>query len=593
MKDITNQQAARVLAEIGEYLAMQAVPFKPRAYEKAAQAVADMEQDIKEVYARGGPKALMDIPGVGASIAKKLEELLRTGKIAYYEKIKKQAPVRLDELTRIEGLGPKSILKLYRELGIRDLKDLEKAAKTGKIAKLKGFGERSEENILKGLGFAKTQPAGRKPLGYVEPQISELTRRLAELPGVEKCVVAGSVRRRKETIGDVDIIIVSDQPKRIMDSFVAMASVLQVLAHGETKSSVKLAWGLNADLRVVPARSFGAALNYFTGSKDHNVVLRQMALARGWKLNEYGLYKRKEERGKRKAREGEKREWTQIAGRDEEGIYEALGLQYVPPELRENTGEIELARAGKLPKLVEYDALQGDLQVQSDWGDGQDSIEAMARAAMAHGLRYIAITDHSQRLAMARGLDEQRLLKQMAEIDRLNRKFRGKMTILKGSECDILKDGSMDLPARALAKLDVVGGSIHSFFGLPRREQTERMLRAIRNPDVDLIFHPTGRLIGRRAGCDLDLDAIIRAAKATGTVLEIDSFPDRLDLRDEHIRKAIWAGVRLAVDSDAHSTHHFSYLKYGLAQARRGSAAVRDIINTRPLPDMLKCLKKK
>ncbi len=593
MKDITNQQAARVLAEIGEYLAMQAVPFKPRAYEKAARALADMEQDIKEVYARDGLKALMNIPGVGASIAEKLEELLLTGKIGYYEKVKKQVPVRLDELTRIEGLGPKSILKLYQELGIRDLKGLEKAAKAGKIAELEGFGKRSEENILKGLSFAKIQPPGRKLLGYVEPQISELERRLRELPGVEKCVIAGSVRRRKETIGDVDVIIVSDRPKRIMDSFISMPSVIQVLAHGETKSSVKLAWGLNADLRVVPARSFGAALNYFTGSKDHNVAMRQMALARGWKLNEYGLYERKKETGKRKKGGAEEGEWKQIAGAEEEEIYKALGMQYVPPELRENAGEIELARTGKLPKLVEYGALQGDLQVQSDWGDGQDSIETMAKAAMAHGLKYIAITDHSQRLAMAKGLDEKRLLKQMAEIDRLNRRFRGKIAILKGSECDILKDGSMDLPPRALAKLDVAGGSIHSFFGLPRKEQTERMLRAIRNPDVDLIFHPTGRLIGRREGCDLDLDAVLRAAKETGTVLEIDAFPDRLDLRDEHVRKAIGAGVKLAIDSDAHAARHFGYLKYGLGQARRGFASARDIINTRPLPDMLKCLKKK
>ncbi len=579
--DVSNQAIAELLREIGEYLAMQNVPFKPRAYEKAAAAIADSEAEIAELFKRDGVKALLAVPGVGASIAEKIEEFLTTGKIKYYEELKKKVPVRLDELGKIEGLGPKSVKKLYEKLGIRNLVDLEKAAKAGKIARLAGFGKKSEEKILKGIGFVATSGA-RFILGYSMPRIRSVHVRLLKVPGAEEVTVAGSARRRKDTIGDLDILAVSKQPEAIMESFVSMPGVVNIIAQGKTKSSVKVKTGLNIDLRVVKRESYGAALNYFTGSKAHNVGLRQLAIKKGYKLNEYGLFK-----GSR-----------QIAGKTEEEIYKALGMKYIEPELRENTGEIECsireARGEKpgLPNLVGYGDLQGDLQVQSDWSDGADSIEAMAQAAIARGLKYIAITDHTKRLAMTHGLDEKRLLQQMAEIDKLNKKFAGKIKILKGSECDILKDGTLDLPNSILSKLDVVGVSVHSYFNLGRVEQTARVKRAISNPHADILFHPTGRIINRRAAIDIDIDEIIRVAGETGTVMEVNSFPERSDLKEEYVRKCVEAGVRIAINSDGHSSRHYYFLEYGIAQARRGWAEKKDVINAWPLEKMLGFLKK-
>lgn len=571
----SNQSVAELLREIGEYLAMQEVPFKPRAYEKAAQVIDGLEEEVSAIYGRGGLKALHEIPGVGVSIAEKIEEFIKTGKVKYYEGLKKKAPVDLESLSRVEGLGPKSIKKLYQKLDVRNLEDLEGAAKAGKIAKLEGFGAKSEEKILKSIGFAKSS-GERFLLGYVIPQIREIEARLAKAPGVARVMVAGSTRRRKETIGDVDVLVVSSKPKAVMDAFVSMPGVMSVIAHGETKSSIKIKPGINVDLRVVPAGSYGAALNYFTGSKDHNVALRKIAVAKGWKLNEYGLFK------------GERA----IAGKSEEGIYHAFGMDYIEPELRENTGELEAARAHRLPKLIGYGDLEGDLQVQSDWTDGSDSIESMAKAAIARGLIYIAITDHTKRLAMTHGLDEKRILKQMAEIDTLNKKFAGKIKILKGTECDILKDGTLDMPDSVLAKLDVVGVSVHSYFNLTRAEQTARVKRAMSNPHVDILFHPTGRVLNRRPPIDLDMDEIIALAKKIGTVLEIDALPERLDLKDEYIRKCVEAGVKMSIDSDAHSPAHYSCLEYGIAQARRGWATKNDIINAWPAEKMKSFLKK-
>jgi DNA polymerase (family 10) len=574
MKNVSNRTITGLLREIGEYLAMQNVPFKPRAYEKAAEAIDGIEEEVSEIYKTGGIKALEEIPGVGASIGEKIEEFLKTGRIAYYEGLKKKAPVDLSELAKVEGLGPKSIKHLYEKLGVKDLADLERAARAGKIAKLEGFGKKSEEKILKGISFAKSF-GGRFVLGSVMPEIRVIEERLRKLQGVEKIIIAGSVRRWKETVGDADILIISKKATPIMDSFVRMPEVAAVIAHGETKSSVKLASGINVDLRVVPAESYGAALNYFTGSKDHNVALRALAMQKGWKLNEYGLFK------------GEHR----IAGKTEEELYEKFGMDYIEPELRENTGELEAARKYMLPELIGYGDLKGDLQVQTDWTDGSDSIEVMAKTALAHGLKYIAITDHTKRLAMTHGLDEKRILQQMAEIDRLNKKFAGTIKILKGSECDILKDGSLDLPDAVLAKLDVVGVSVHSLFNMSRKDQTERIRRAITNPNADILFHPTGRIINRRAAYDIDIDSLIAAAKHMGTIMEIDAFPDRLDLKDEYIRKCVHADVRMAIDSDAHSSIHFSVLEYGIAQARRGWAEKKDIINAWPLEKMMECLK--
>jgi DNA polymerase (family 10) len=585
---LSNEEIARILAEIGEYLAMQDVPFKPRAYEKAALAIQGLEESAGALYGKGGIKALEEIPGVGVSIAEKIEELITTGKLKYYEQLKKRTPVDLGTLSSIEGVGPKSVKKLYQKLHVRNLEDLEKAARSGKIKTLEGFGEKSEENILKGIEFLK-KSGGRFLLGSVLPQARFLEAQLSKIRGVSKVTVAGSVRRWKETIGDIDILAVADDSSKVIDYFVSMPEVKRVFAKGETKSMVKLASGLDVDLRVVPAESYGAALNYFTGSKDHNVALRQLAIKRGYKLNEYGLFKGKGERGKGKA-------WRMVAGRTEEELYSALGLSYIEPELRENSGEIEAAAKGNLPSLVEHSDLKGDLQVQTDWSDGSDSIETMARAAAARGLSYIAVTDHTKRLAMTHGLDEKRILQQMSEIDRVNKKLQAsgvKCHVLKGTECDILKDGSLDLPDAVLSKLDVVGVSVHSLFSMSRKEQTARIVRAMKNPNVDILFHPTGRIINRRSPYEVDMDEVIKTAKQTGTALEIDAYPDRLDLKDEHVRKCVEAGIPLSIDSDAHSPLHFSVLEFGVAQARRGWASKEDIINTRSLEQPLRLFKSK
>lgn len=572
-----NREIAGILKEIAAFLEAEGVPFKPRAYEKAAETIGEMEEEITDLYKIGGLAALDKIPGVGKGIAERIEELLTSGHIKDYERLKKKYPVNVGELTAIEGMGPKNAIKLYKKLGIKNIIQLEKAAKTGKIRALEGFGEKSEENILKGIEFVK-RSEGRFVLGFVMPEIREIEERLKALKNVQKVVVAGSVRRRKETIGDVDILIISDKPGPVMDYFVSMPGVVRVYAHGETKSAIKLKSGLDVDLRVVPEESYGAALNYFTGSKDHNVALREIAAKKGLKLNEYGLF----------------REKKRIAGRSEEELYKALGLDYIEPEMRENTGEIELAREHKLPKPIGYGDLKGDLQVQTNWTDGANSIEEMAYAAIKKGLEYIAITDHTKRLAMTGGLDEKRIISQWKEIDKVNSKLEArnlKFRILKGTECDILRDGSLDLPDEILSKLDIVGASVHSYFNLSRHDQTERIKRAMKNPNVHIIFHPTGRVIMKRNPYEIDLDEIIKTAKSTGTVLEIDAYPDRLDLKDEHVRKCVEAGVKMAIDSDAHSRTHFLYLEYGIAQARRGWAERKDIINAWPLEKMRNFLK--
>ncbi len=572
---ISNEDIAKILRSVGEYLEMQEVAFKPRAYEKVADVITGLEEGVGDIYKKGGLKALENIPGVGVSIAEKIEELIKTGRLKYYESLKKKTPVDVHSLTRVEGLGPKQVLKLYKELNIKDLKGLEKAARAGKIGSLEGFGKKSEENILRGIEFLK-RSGNRFILGFTEPIIQEIENRLRSLKETKKVVVAGSVRRRKETVGDIDILAIAEKPKSVINYFVSMPGVVRVYAQGNTKGAVKLKDGLDVDLRVVQEKSYGAALNYFTGSKSHNIALREIAAEKGYKLNEYGLFKEKK----------------RIVGETEEGIYKTLGLDYIEPEMRENVGEIELACKHKLPKLIGYKDLKGDLQVQTNWTDGNASIEAMARAAINEGLRYIAVTDHTKRLAMTGGLDERRIQKQWKEIDAVNKKLRGKFKVLKSTECDILKDGSLDLSDKILSKLDLVGVAVHSHFNLSRKDQTERIKRAMQNPYVDILFHPTGRIIQRRDAYELDMEEIIKTAKRTGTVLEIDAYPDRLDLKDEYVRRCVEMNVKMVIDSDAHSPQHIGYLRHGIAQARRGWATKGDIINTKLVDEMLKLLKK-
>jgi DNA polymerase (family X) len=580
---ITNHEIARILSEIAAYLDMDAVPFKPRAFEKAAEIIADHDKDMAEIYSAGGLKALEDLPGVGVSIAEKIEELLKTGRLEYYEKLQKKMPVDISGLMAIEGIGPKGIAALYKELKIKNLDDLEKAAKAKKIRTLPRFGEKSEEKILKGIESVR-QRSGRFPIYDALPLAESIEKRLAKMKEVEKISIAGSLRRWKETIGDIDILVISDKPEPVMEAFVNMREVKQLIAHGETKSSVKLYNGIDVDLRVVPKESFGAALNYFTGSKAHNVVLRQIAINKGLKLNEYGLFKIKN--GK---------EAGLASGKTEEDIYEHLGLSYIPPEMREDTGEIELARSHKLPHLIDYDDLHGDLQVQTDWTDGKNSIEEMALAARERGLEYILITDHTKSLTITGGLDAARLRKQFAEIDRLNEKFRAEklgITVLKGSECDVLKDGSLDLPDDILKDADVVGISVHSYTKLPKNEQTSRIIKAMENPHADILFHPTGRILGQREPMELDIDAVIAAAKRTGTVLEVNA-SYRLDLKDDHVCKAMQAGVMLEISSDAHKIADYDNLKYGIAIARRGWAEKKMVVNALKLKDFMAFFKKR
>ncbi len=571
---ITNAEIARLLRDIAVYLDMDGVQFKPRAYEKAAYAIEAYEEPLSAIYQRGGFKAICEIPGVGKSIAEKITTLLDTGSMPYHEELRRKIPVDLASLTAVEGLGPKMIKALYLELGVKNLEDLEHAAHAGKIRQLPHFGEKSEQNILKAISFVK-KSSGRFLLGAVLPVITEIETRLRHAPGVKRVAVAGSVRRRKETIGDGDLLVVSTKPDAVMDFFVNMPEVVHVHGKGTTKSSIKLDSGMDVDLRVVPEESFGAALCYFTGSKDHNVALRRIAIEKKLKLNEYGVFR------------GEK----SIAGKTEQEVYAALGLPYIAPELREYTGEIEAGLAGTLPKLVDYDDLRGDLQIQTTWTDGQNSIEEMVAAAQQLGLEYIAITDHTKSLAMTGGSDEKKLHQQMKAIDKINKGVRG-FRVLKGAEVNINKDGSLDIADETLAKLDVVGVAVHSHFNLPREEMTRRVIRAIENPHADIFFHPTSRVIQKRPPCDFDMDAVIKAAKRTGTVLEIDALPERMDLKDEHVRKAVAAGVKLAIDTDAHHVNHLHFAHFGIAAARRGWAQKSDIINTRPLKSFLGCLKK-
>ena len=557
--------------------------FKPRAYEKAALGVEALDKEVKEIYKEGGRDALKKIPGVGEGIAFHIELLLKKGNFPEYQRLKKKTPVNISELSAVEGVGPKMIKILYQKLKVKNLKDLERVARAGKIRKLEHFGQKSEEKILKGIEFLK-KSGGRQVLGFILPEIRNLEKTIQAFPEVEKVVVAGSTRRRKETIGDIDILAISNKSESVMDKFVSLPQVQHVYAKGKTKTMVKLKNGLDADLRVVPKESYGAALNYFTGSKDHNVALRELAIKKGWKLNEYGLFKIRSSKSE-----------IRIAGETEEKIYKALGLRYIEPELRENTGEIESSKQNNPQKLIGYGDLRGDLQTQTNWTDGEDSIEAMAKAAEDAGLEYIVITDHTKSLAMTGGADEKKLLKQMAEIDKINHKLKienCKLKILKGAEVNIGKDGLLDIDDKTLAKLDVVGAAVHSHFKLTRAEQTKRVMRAMENPNVDIIFHLTGRIINRREPIEIDIDEIIKAAKRTRTVLEIDAYPDRLDIKDDYIKKCVEAGVKMSIDSDAHSVSHFKFLEIGIAQARRGWATKADIINTYPVDKMLGFLKK-
>ena len=550
--------------------------FRARAYYRAADTIASLSENVTDIYDKYGVNGLLEIPSVGKAIASKIEEYLKTGKkMQHLEELKAKVPINIDELYRIEGMGPKTIKMFYDKLQIKNLADLEKAATEGKLKTLPGFTEKKEQDIFKQIEFFK-RGKGRLIIGEVYPLVKQIEKRLQHIAGVKNAAAAGSIRRMKETIGDIDYLVAASDPEQVIDFFVKMPEVQEILGMGRAKAFVKLASGIDADLLVVPEESWGSALQYFTGSKEHSVQLRKIAISKGLRLNEWGVFK------------GDKR----VAGKTEEEVYKILGLHWIPPEMRENASEIELGRQGKVPKLVEYGSLKGDLQVHSENSDGTASIEEMARGAKAFGLDYIAITDHTKSLKLAGGLEEQELLEQADKISQLNDRLREEeFRILSSAEVNIMKDGSLDIPNTVLDKLNIVGAAIHSHFNLPIETQTERLIKAAKNPSVDILFHPTGRLINKRAGYPLDIEKVIEAAKDTNTVLEIDAHYDRLDLKDEYVRMAVRNGVKLVIDSDAHHPIHYSFLTFGIAQARRGWAIQSDILNTLPADKLLNALK--
>ena len=551
------------------------VQFRARAYYRAADTIASLPENVTDIYDKYGVNGLLELPSVGKAIASKIEEYLKRGKMHHLEELKAKVPIDIDELYGIEGIGPKTIRMFYDKLHIKNLADLEKAAAEGKLKTLPGFTEKKELDIFKQIEFFK-RGKGRLIIGEVYPLVKQIEERLQHIAGVKNAAAAGSIRRMKETIGDIDYLVAASDPERVIDFFVKMPEVQEVLGRGQAKAFVKLASGIDADLLVVPEESWGSALQYFTGSKEHSVQLRKIAISKGLRLNEWGIFK------------GDKR----IAGTTEEEVYKILGLQWIPPEVRENAGEIELGRQGKVPKLVEYGSLKGDLQVHSENSDGTATIEEMARGAKAFGLDYIAITDHTKSLKLAGGLEEQELLEQADRISQLNDKLREEeFCILSSAEVNIMKDGSLDIPNTVLDKLDIVGAAIHSHFNLPIETQTERLIKAAKNPSVDILFHPTGRLINKRAGYPVDIEKVIEVSGDTNTVLEIDAHYDRLDLKDEYVRMAVRKGVKLVIDSDAHHPIHYSFLTFGVAQARRGWAIQSDILNTLPADKLLKALK--
>jgi DNA polymerase (family 10) len=564
-----NARVAEVLYEIGEILTIKGDRFRSRAFNMAAQRVVALTESIDKVRERG---ELQEIPGVGKSIAGIIEEVLDTGGSRQLEELRESLPKGVRELMELEGVGPKTAMRLQKDLGIVSIDDLEAAAKSQRLRGLKGFGEKSEENLLRAIEEHRMMQ-GRFLLGAVLPVIDGIISYMSESDAALEVEVAGSARRRRETVGDIDLLVASKEPEEVVERFVSMPPVIRILSEGVTKSTVVLEKNLQVDLRVLPPEDYGAALQYFTGSKDHNVKLRTISVKMGYKLNEYGLFDRETD--------------ERVAGETEEGIYRTLGMAWMEPELRENRGEIEIAMEGRLPKLVSLDEIRGDLHVHTKWSDGAATIEEMARAAKDRGREYIAICDHSKSLGIARGLNESRLREQMAEIDGLNEGLVG-FTVLKGFECDIKADGSLDLPDSVLKDLDFLVASVHSGFRSDEREMTERVIKAIHNDHVSAIGHPTGRLIQRRNPYAINLEEVFEAAASQGVMMEINAFPNRLDLGDVNSRAAMERGVMMAISTDAHSPGQLDFLHMGVSVARRGWLEAKDVANTLSLKELLR-----
>ncbi len=567
-----NLEVAKILRAIAELLEIKEENrFKIRAYKRAALVIENLSEDIGQISKEG---KLEELPGIGIALAEKITEFLQKGSIRYYEDLKKEVPLDMESLGKIQGLGPKTIRKLYRQLGVKNTNDLEIAAKEHKIRSIGGLGAKVEENILKSIGFARTTT--RIPLGIALAHAEELIGSLKNRKEIVLIDIAGSLRRRKDTIGDIDILACSKKPEETMDFFTVMKPVKRVLAHGKTRSSVLLGEGIQADLRIVRAKSHGAALLYFTGSQQHNIALRRIAISRGCKLNEYGLFDTKTNKP--------------LAQRSEEEIYQKLGISFIEPELREGEDEIEAAKNGTLPNLVELSDIRGDLQMHSTWSDGLHSIQEMALAAKEIGHEYICITDHGGRLAIANAIDEKRFPNYVLDIEKVNEKTNG-IQVLKGMEVNIAANGQLDVKNSLLKQMDIVLASIHSGFKSTKEQMTRRIIRAMENEHVGIIAHPTGRIISERPPYEMDFDAILDAAKRTGTALEINCSPERMDLHDVQIRAAIRKGIKLTLGTDAHSAKGLKNIPLGVYSARRGWAEKKDILNALPAKKLLARLK--
>jgi len=542
-------------------------PFKISAYRKASRIIRDLTQDIEDITESG---KLKDVPGIGEGMAQKIMEYLKTGKVSKFEEVRKGVPDELIAIMDIPGMGPKTLSMLHKAKGISNLSQMEKAVEDGSLVGLPGIGEKKVENIKRGIQLLK-QSKGRMNLGIAFPVAKQIVETLREKTGSRKIEWAGSLRRMRENIGDIDILATGPNPEKIVHTFTHLPEVKEILASGETKASVIVERGIQIDLRVVEEDSYGAALQYFTGSKGHNIHLRGIAKARGIKINEYGMFK------------GEKK----IGGKEEKDVYRVLGMDWIEPELREDRGEIEASQDGHLPKLVEQSEIKGDLHVHSKWSDGTSTIEEIARAAQKRGYQYVAICDHSKSLKITHGLDESRLMKQIEEIDRINEKMKG-FQILKGTEVDILSDGKLDLSEKVLEKLDLVVAAVHSGFKQDKERMTKRIIRAIEDPLVHVVAHPSGRLLGARDPYEVEIEQVMEAAKQHSKALEINAYFERLDLDDIHCRKAKEMGIRVAIGTDSHHLDQMWMITLGVAVARRGWLEPIDVLNTLPLKGILR-----
>ncbi|QCI28895.1 DNA polymerase/3'-5' exonuclease PolX [Caminibacter pacificus] len=565
---MTNGEIAKMLAMTADLLEIKGEnPFKVRAYRNAARIVENSSKDFDKLVKEGFD--LTRLPGIGKDLSEYIKEIVNTGKFHKLEELKKEIPQGLVDMLSIEGLGPKRVKQIYDAFGVTSLEELKKYAQSGELDKLPGFGPKLIEKILKGIKQLKK--AGIRFLwAEVEDIAEDLREYLLKFEGVEIVEIAGSYRRKKETVGDLDILVVAKDYPKVSEYFIKYPEVKEVHSAGLTRSTVFLQNGLQVDLRAVSHESYGAALHYFTGSKAHNIEIRKIAISLGMKVNEYGVYK----------------DDKKIAGESEEEVYKAVGLCYIEPELRENRGEIEACRENRLPKLIKREDLRGDLHIHSNYSDGANTIEEIAKKAIELGYEYIAITDHSKRLKVANGMDEKKILRQFEEIDRLNEKFKGKIYIFKGCEVDILEDGSLDYDEEILEKCEIVNAAIHYKFDLPRELQTKRVIKAINNPFVTTISHPTGRILHKREEMSLDFELIFSEAVKNGVFLEINSQPDRLDLNDVLIKQAIEKGVKLVINSDAHNLKSLNFVKYGINQARRGWCEKKNVINTLSLKEL-------